>query len=85
VFFLQNTSNKSAASNVVYDLNGANSAKVLGLERLDFATIGGINFNPNKRFQVSMRYDYGFKNILNRANWAAYNRFLGLNAVYYFN
>ena len=66
-------------------MNSANSAKALGLERWDFATIGGINFNPTKRIQLSMRYDYGFKNILNRANWTAYNRFLGLNAVYYFN
>jgi Outer membrane protein beta-barrel domain len=81
VFFL-----KEAVSNKVanYALDQSNSVAALGLQRWDIAAIGGINYNINNKISLSLRYDYGFKNVLNRANWAAYNRFVGFNAVYYF-
>ena len=80
VFFLKNVSTKQAN----YALDQSNSVAALGLQRWDIGTIGGINYSINNKISLSVRYDYGFKNVLNRANWAAYNRFIGFNAVYYF-
>ncbi len=51
---------------------------------LDFALLGGIHYRISRHFDVSMRYDFGLKNILNRNNAAVYNRYLGLNLNYYF-
>lgn len=51
---------------------------------LDFAILGGINYRMSRHFDVSVRYDFGLKNILNRNNASVYNRYLGLNVNYYF-
>ena len=51
---------------------------------LDFAVLGGINYRISRHFDVSMRYDFGLKNILKQNNAAVYNRYLGLNLNYYF-
>jgi opacity protein-like surface antigen len=80
VFFLNDISKKSSINDPV----AFNSVKALGLNRWDFAAIGGLNYNLTDKIQLSLRYDYGFKNVLNRANWSAYNRFIGFNAAYYF-
>ena len=71
---------------VLSRLDNAQSSNVsaLGLQRWDFAAIGSLNFKPTKRLELSLRYDFGLKNVLNQANWSAYNRFIGLNVAYYF-
>ena len=51
---------------------------------LDFAVLGGINYRISRHFDVSVRYDFGLKNILNRNNAAVYNRYMGLNLNCYF-
>ena len=56
----------------------------LGLKRWDGAMIGGISYNVLPKMIVSVRYDFGLKNILNQQNWKAYNRYLGLNLNYNF-
>ena len=66
------------------DANSKSELQYLGLKRWDFSVIGGIYFKPIDKIQLSLRYDYGFKNTLNRPNWSAYNRFLGVNVSYYF-
>jgi hypothetical protein len=60
------------------------TAQYLGLNRWDGAIIGGVSYSILPKMTVSLRYDYGFKNILNQQNWKAYNRYLGLNLNYNF-
>jgi Outer membrane protein beta-barrel domain len=87
LFIIQTGNNGTLSKDgrfVTLDNADPSNAKSLGLKRLDVATMAGIQFNPTKRFQLSLRYDYGFGNILNRTNWSAYNRFIGFNAAYYF-
>ncbi len=82
LFVFQNGGSNKDKNFVAAD--GSSNAKLLGLNRFDFAAIGGINYHLTPKIHFSLRYDYGFKNVLNRDNWSAYNRFLGLNAAYYF-
>ena len=82
VSFLQENRLKSATYFDKADVS--HSAAELGLNRWDFAATGGVHYNITNKIQLSLRADFGFKNVLNRANWLAYNRFFGLNAVYYF-
>ena len=81
LFFLNSKASSGLAS---ADLASLRDVKLLGLKRWDFAAIGGIYFKPTDKIQLSLRYDYGFRNTLNRPNWSAYNRFLGMNVAYYF-
>ena len=81
LFFLNSKTNSGLSS---ADLASLRDVKLLGLKRWDFAAIGGVYFKPTDKIQLSLRYDYGFRNTLNRPNWSAYNRFLGVNVAYYF-
>jgi hypothetical protein len=76
--------NDKLISTSSYADGASRSISALGLQRFDAAFIGGINYNLTNKIQLSLRYDYGVKNVLNRQNWTGYNRFLGVNAVYYF-
>lgn len=51
---------------------------------LDFAILGGIHYRISHHFNVSVRYDFGLKNILKQNNASVYNRYLGFNVNYYF-
>ena len=81
LFYLNTKTNSGLFS---ADRASSSDIKLLGLNRWDFAVIGGIYFKPTDKIQLSLRYDYGFRNTLNRPNWSAYNRFLGVNVAYYF-
>ena len=82
LFVLQTGNSTNDPSLFAKDQSRSN-VTALGLQRWDFAAIGGLNFKPTKRVEVSLRYDFGLKNVLNQANWAAYNRFIGFNTTYY--
>ncbi len=83
VYFLTENLNKiNAYSDPSYDKTARINA--LGLQNFDVAIMGGINYQITPKIQLNLTYHHGFKNVINRANWAAYNRFLGLNVVYYF-
>ncbi len=56
----------------------------LGLNRWDVSLLGGFSYLPTQHIQLGLRYDLGFMNIINRTNWSAYNRYVGLNVVYLF-
>jgi hypothetical protein len=79
VFFIKDMSQKSSYT---IDQSTNYSVTQLGLQRWDFAAIGGINYSVAKRLQLGLRYDYGLNSVVKRANWTAYNRFLGFNVVY---
>ena len=81
--FVLSTKTNSGLINAA-DRANSSDIKLLGLNRWDFAAIGGIYFKPTDKIQLSLRYDYGFRNSLNRPNWSAYNRFVGVNVAYYF-
>ncbi len=83
LFVLQNGNNSKLDASLL-SADQSSNVTALGLQRWDFAAIGGLNFKPTKRLELSLRYDFGLKNVLNQANWSAYNRFIGLNATYYF-
>ncbi len=83
LFVLQTGNSTNDPSLFAKDQSRGNIS-ALGLQRWDFAAIGGLNFKPTKRLELSLRYDFGLKNVLNQASWSAYNRFIGLNATYYF-
>ena len=77
-----NQSNKaSSSSSNSYDKLSSNLVN----NSLDFAILGGINYRISRHFDVSVRYDFGLKNILKQNNASVYNRYLGLNVNYYFN
>lgn len=69
------------ANNVVYDTAFGTA---LGLERWDCGLIGGVQYRPMKHFNIALQYDFGLNNILQKPNWGAYNRYLGLNVNYMF-
>ncbi len=71
---------KSSSSANAYDISSSNSVN----SSLDFAILGGINYRISRHFDVSVRYDFGLKNILNQNKASVYNRYLGLNVNYYF-
>ena len=81
VISYSNQSNKIAGSTTnSYDKTAPNSLN----NSLDFAILGGMKYRISRRFDVSVRYDFGLKNILKQNNASVYNRYLGLNASYYF-
>jgi Outer membrane protein beta-barrel domain len=56
----------------------------LGLNRWDAALMGGVKYLPTRHFELGLKYDFGLFNINNRGNFRAFNRYLGLNGVYWF-
>ena len=70
---------KSSSSANAYDISSSNSVN----SSLDFAILGGINYRISRHFDVSVRYDFGLKNILKQNNASVYNRYLGLSINYY--
>ena len=76
----QSTKASSSSSNL-YDKSSSNFVN----NSLDFAILGGINYRISRHFDVSVRYDFGLKNIFKQNNVSVYNRYLGLNVNYYFN
>jgi hypothetical protein len=79
VFLVKNAYN----SRNVAVLNEVSSSS-LGLNRWDGAVVGGIQYLPTRHIQLGLRYDFGLFNNVNRIGKFAYNRYLGLNAVYLF-
>ncbi len=67
-----------------YDLLNKVNTKTLRLNRWDISLMGGFSYLPTKNIQLGLRYDLGLTNIINRTNWSAYNRYLGLHVVYLF-
>ena len=80
VYFIQSSFTTKDANNLLSNV----TTTTLGLNRWDVSVLGGFTFSPNKHLQLGLRYDLGVSNIINRRNWSAYNRYLGLNAVYLF-
>ena len=76
-----NQSNKVySSSSSISDKSSSNSVN----KAIDFAILGGINYRISRHFDVSVRYDFGLKNIFKQNNASVYNRYLGLNVNYYF-
>ncbi len=67
-----------------FDLLSQVNTSTLGLKRWDVSLMGGFSYLPTRHIQLDLRYDLGLMNIINRTNWSAYNRYLGLNVVYIF-
>ena len=76
--------NNGAGSSVSQDILGKINAQTLGLNRWDASWIGGFSYLPNRHINLNLRYDFGLFNTLNSKRWTAYNRYLGLNATYFF-
>jgi hypothetical protein len=61
-----------------------NFNQTLNFNRWDIAAVGGVSYTALPKTTLTLRADWGLKNILNKQNWVAYNRFLGLNVGYQF-
>ncbi len=75
---------KSAFNSANFDVLQDISTTSLGLNRWDAAVLGGIQYVPTRHIQLGLRYDFGLFNNFNRVGQSAYNRYVGLNAVYLF-
>ena len=67
-----------------FDLLSQVNTTTLGLKRWDVSLMGGFSYLPTRHVEFVLRYDLGLANIINRPNWSAYNRYVGLNVVYMF-
>jgi hypothetical protein len=54
------------------------------LQQWDAALMGGFSYALRDNIHLSVRLDYGLRSASKIPNWAAYNRFIGFNVVYYF-
>jgi hypothetical protein len=61
-----------------------NFSQTLSFNRWDIAALGGVSYTVFPKTTLTLRADWGLKNILNKQNWSANNRFLGLNMYYQF-
>ena len=76
--------NQNLGNTKSFDLLSNVNTTTLGLNRWDISFVGGLNYLPTRHISIGLRYDLGLVNIINRTNWSAYNRYLGLNVVYLF-
>jgi hypothetical protein len=83
-YVLDNSKNDQRTKGFGNQIVQGNSAQSLGLQRWDLALVGGVSYRVLPKISMSLRYDYGFKNILNHQNWKAYNRYLGVYISYSF-
>jgi opacity protein-like surface antigen len=63
---------------------GSPSSKTLSLNKLSIALLGGVRYKVSEKLSFSLRYDYDVRSISKLSNRRFYNRFVGLNGVYYF-
>ncbi len=61
-----------------------NFSQTLSFNRWDIAVVGGVSYLILPKTTLSLRADWGLKNVLNKQNWSANNRLLGLNMSYQF-
>jgi hypothetical protein len=89
VFFLHeiNTQLKyspTTTQNLNADAIYSSSINALNLQQWDVALLGGVDYALTHKIHLSLRLDHGLVNVSNRPSWAAYNRFFGFHAAYYF-
>jgi Outer membrane protein beta-barrel domain len=65
-----------------FDAVSRTSIGDLQVQKWDFATTGSVHFSP-RRWDISLRYDLGTLNVLKRQNARDFNRYVGLNVVYW--
>jgi hypothetical protein len=66
-----------------YDVTARTSIGELQTKMWDVAAIASLHFSP-RRWDFSLRYDFGTLNVLKYQNSKDYNRFIGLNVAYFF-